>query len=353
MINRNSLLIHLQDRRQNNFNLIRLIAAILVIVSHAFGNSDPLYKLSSGHIYASYLGLRMFFFLSGLLVSKSYIQSSSPLNFAWKRILRLYPAAILVILLSACLLGPLTTTLAPNAYFKHPQFFQYLRTCSLIKIYYFLPGVFQSSPLGPVVNGSLWTLSLELKLYAAVLLAGYIRNNKVYNTLMAICLFALLAIDFFYSRLLKEQMTGVLGRDFVLSPYSQLAVFFILGVLCQRFSHRISISNSWLLAVPVAGLVLIFSPSLFEPAFLLLLPMLLLYLAVNNSSWLRKITPTADLSYGIYLFAWPVEQLEVNYLHLDKPIALFLVNIALVVPLAAGSWYLVESKALQLKKLIK
>jgi len=353
MANRKSLYTHLQDRRQNNFNLIRLIAAMLVIVSHTFGNNDPLFLLSSGNVYASYLGLIIFFFLSGLLVSRSYTQSSSPLNFAWKRILRLYPAAILVVLLSACLLGPLTTTLPLHIYFTHHLFFQYLMTCSLIKVYNFLPGVFQNSPLSPIINGSLWTLTLELKLYAAVLLAGYIRNNKVYNTLMMICLSALIAIDLFYSRQLKEEVTGILGRDFALSPYSRLTVFFILGIFCQRFSRQIFVSTGWLFLVPVSGILLVFFPSFFKPACFVLLPPLLIYLAVNNSAWLKKITPKADVSYGIYLFAWPVEQLEVNYLHLHTPIVIFIVNLALVLPLALTSWYLVESKALQWKNLVK
>ena len=353
MANRNALYTHLQDRRQNNFNLIRLMAAMLVIVSHAFGHDDPVFQLSSGHVYASYLGLVIFFFLSGLLVSKSHTQSSSSLNFAWKRFLRLYPAAIIVVLLSALLLGPLTTTFSLHAYFQDHLFFQYLMTCSLIKVYHYLPGVFQGSPLGPVVNGSLWTLSLELKLYAAVLLAGYIRNNKVYNTLITICLFALIAIDLFYSSQVKAEVTGLLGRDFAVSPYSQLAVFFILGVLCQRFSRHIHVSVSWLLAGPIAILLLIFFPSLFKSASFVLLPPLLICLATNNSAWLKKITPKPDLSYGIYLVAWPVEQVEVNYLHLHAPVAIFLMNIALVLPLALASWYLVESKALHWKGLVK
>ena len=339
---------HLRDRRQNNFNLIRLAAALLVIMSHCVGNDDPIFIMSSGHLRGSTLGIRIFFFLSGLLVSHSHDQSPSRLNFVWKRVLRLYPAAIVVVVLSACVMGPLITTLDLSAYFRNPQFYQYLRTCLLVRVYYHLPGVFGQSPLGPGVNSSLWTLSLELKLYAGVLAAGYIKNKKLYITLLVI-LVILLVTAGLYQHAVKLQGTIIFGEHFKLFPYSDLSAFFLLGILCDRCSRHIIISNRWLLLILPACFLLVTVPFFCKTGSLLLLPPVLLYLAVSRHPWITKLTPRPDLSYGMYIFAYPIEQLEINYLHIHSPTAVFLLNIVFTLPFAMGSWYWVESKALQWK----
>ena len=338
---------HLRHRQQNNFNLIRLAAAILVILAHCCGNDDPLFKLSSGNLRSGTLGIRIFFFLSGLLVSRSLDQSPSRLNFVWKRILRLYPAAIVAVVLTACVMGPLVTTLDLYAYFRHPLFYQYLRTCLLVRIYYELPGVFEQSPLGPAINPSLWTLSLELKLYAGLMLAGYIKNKKIYIALI-VSLVVLLATAGLYLYSAKSPGMIDFRRHFRL-PYCDLSVLFLLGILSNRFSQHIIISDRWLLLVLPACYLLIAVPFFCRTGSLILLPPVLLYLATCRHRWIAKLTPRPDLSYGMYIFAFPIEQLEINYLHLSSPVAIFFLDIVLTLPLALGSWYWVESKALKWK----
>jgi peptidoglycan/LPS O-acetylase OafA/YrhL len=304
--------------------------------------------MSSGHLRGSMLGIRIFFFLSGLLVSRSHDQSPSRLNFVWKRILRLYPAAIVAVVLSACVMGPLVTTLDPYAYFRHPLFYQYLRTCLLVKVYYYLPGVFGQSPLGPAINGSLWTLSLELKLYAGVLVAGYIKNRKIYMTFIVL-LIVILVTAGLYQNAIRSQDIIRFGEHFRLFPYSDLSVFFLLGIGCNRLSKHIIISNWWLLLIPPACCLLITVPFFCRTGALILLPPVLLCLATSRLPWIAKLTPRPDLSYGMYIYAFPIEQMIINYLHPTSHTAVFFLDLAGTLPLALGSWYWVESKALQWK----
>jgi len=164
-----------EDR--NNFKFIRLAAALLVVEGHTrrlFHREADIDSNIQFHIL--YLGLPTFFFLSGLLVAQSLEKSSSWKQFVWKRILRLYPAPCLSILCCACIMGPILTTLPLKSYLTSPMLYQYLAGCSIIKIFYRLPGVFDHSVNGSQgVNNSLWSLTLEWKLYAGLLIVSLIR----------------------------------------------------------------------------------------------------------------------------------------------------------------------------------
>ena len=117
----------------NNFNFLRISAAVLVGVTHSYaitGNilSEPLHQLTNGYFYLSSLGLYIFFFTSGYLVSRSATTSGSPLIFLQKEILRIYPALIVVVLLSIFVAGPLLTTYSLKQYFTDADTWKYLWT---------------------------------------------------------------------------------------------------------------------------------------------------------------------------------------------------------------------------------
>ena len=343
---------HLHNRQQNNFNLIRLISALLVILAHFSPTIDPVYLLSHGVVSCNEIAMPAFFFLSGLLVSQSLHQSPSRLNFLWRRFLRLYPAACFVIILSACVLGPLVSTYPPAVYFSHPLFWQYLRTTLLIHIYFYLPGVFHRSPLGPSVNASLWSLSLELKLYAGLFLSGYIKNRRIYNLLVTISIIILAIIGAFFRIPVQTAIRQAGYPGFVLYPYTNMLVYFLIGILCYRFRTRLFIPAYWIALIPLIGLISIWLHILNLTAFLLL-PAAILYAAVNGARWIKKITPAPDLSYGIYVWGFPAGQMVLIYLHPPGPALTLLLTILCTLPPALVSWYLVESKALKAKNRVK
>ncbi|HEY6901917.1 MAG TPA: acyltransferase [Puia sp.] len=320
---------HLQSRKKNNFNLLRLLASLLVILSHCLGNKDPFFALSGGGFYGTNIALPAFFFLSGLLVAQSRERTPSILRFAQKRLLRLYPAACFVILAWALVLGPLLTTLPPAAYFTHPLFFQYLLSCSLIRIYYQLPGLFTHSPLGPSVNASLWSLSLELKLYALLLLISLLPKKSRLPLLLSITAGLILA-TFFFS----------------VPAITHLIIYFLTGMLTYHYRTRIFPSHYWLLPL-LAGWWCSFQFHLSEPLFYFLLPLTTLYLSTSGTS--RIPTPKPDFSYGFYCWGYPINQLIVNYLNPTPDYRTLLLTLLITLPMAAFSWYFIEQPFLRLK----
>ena len=159
--------------RSNNLGLARWIAAVLVVFSHAYGvlglGPDPLEQLSGGQVSFGGLAVALFLFASGFFVSRSLRQKSGR-QFFRSRMVRLYPAFAVVILLSVFVLGPLATTLSAGAYFSSPGTWSYLLYLVMVPRY-FLPGVFEANPVSHV-NASLWTMILEALCYLALFIAG-------------------------------------------------------------------------------------------------------------------------------------------------------------------------------------
>jgi peptidoglycan/LPS O-acetylase OafA/YrhL len=342
---------HLRNPAHNNFKLIRLLCALLVIISHCYRDKDPIVWLTKGLFGGSGFAMPAFFFLSGLLVAQSLEYSSSRGNFLWKRFLRLYPAAVAAIILTACLIGPLVTTVPLRTYFTSPIFLRYLQTSLLVRIGFRLPGVFGGSPLGPSVNSSLWSLALEWKCYAGLFLLSFIRRKKAYLPLLLILLALAVLADAFYGPV-ESAGKDIFGSRFVLYPYSGLTAQFILGILTWQFRDRIIIRAWWPLAILLVGWIAA-KFGVFIYAWYLLLPAILLYAAVTATSFLHRLTPRPDLSYGLYIWAFPIEQLTINYLHLSSPTSLFFATLLLTLPVALLSWYAIESPALRSKRRIK
>ena len=344
---------HLDNQGQNNFKLIRLISAFGVIWSHCYGAKDPIYRISGNLVGGSGMAMQTFFFLSGLLVAQSLDKSPSRRNFVWKRFLRLYPAAVTAILATALILGPLLTTLPLNAYFTDPLFFRYLRSILLIQIHSQLPGVFTDSPVGPDVNASLWSLTIEWKCYAGLFLASFIPRKTRPLILLALLLALLVADAALYSRI-QSAGSSLLGPAFNFAPYTRLASFFLIGNLVYYHRHRIKIRPWWPLAILLAAIGI--SP-LGETAFFyaacLLLPALILYLGFTATSFLQRLTPRPDCSYGYFIWGYPIEQLLIHYLHMNNSTLLFLLTLLLTLPLALLSWYCIESPAIKQKKAIR
>ncbi len=335
--------------------LIRLAAALMVMETHshilAGKEKDPYFQQ---HFHFSFLGLPSFFFLSGLLVTQSLYTSSSWKNFLWKRFLRLYPAACLSILAAALIMGPCVTAFGIKDYFSSPLLYQYLQTCSLIRIHFLLPGVFNHSALGTdSINSSLWTISMEIKLYIGLLAAWLVKIPGKRKILLAL-IATLIAISCFLTKYGIENINGMEWMEWIypkLLPYLTYGVLFLAGVLCNLYKDRIIIRGYWIILLPLTFIASFWLGIFFFTSYILI-PALVIFAAIHGSAYLKKITPKADLSYGIYVFAFPVQQLVANYLHPAGPFRLFLYSVAAVLPLAILSWYGVEKRSMALKQRI-
>jgi len=342
---------HLQDDRQNNFALIRLIAALIVVKQHSFSSTAAnLDDSIMSTLKLSALGLPSFFFISGLLVSESLKKSSSWKNFLWKRFLRLYPAAWLSILFCALILGPLVTTWHLKDYFSSGLLYQFLSTSFLVQVKYNLPGVFENSLMGnSSVNASLWTVCLELKLYIGLLLFWLIkiRGKRYILISLIILLFTLGQIFPYETGKLIYNATGKHLNNIEIT----CTLIFLTGVLANIYQKKISIKNYWMLIIPFLLLIIINFQNMRLLVFLFV-PLVNLFVATKGISNLKKITPAADLSYGIYVFAYPIQQVVANYLQPQGTWMFFLESLIIIIPFALFSWYMVEKKALNFKKLV-
>lgn len=308
----------------NGFDCLRLIAAALVVVHHArVLNGMPPWMIGWGPDPGA-LGVGMFFVISGYLVTASLRRTSGVGTFLAKRVLRIAPGLLAALLLSACVLGPLVSSLPVSEYFGGAAPWLYvLKNLSLYAVTYDLPGVFAHAPFPNVVNGSLWSLRLEFTAYLGLALLGGLKLARapVLAVLAVVTAGAFVAVHF----------TGLDARG-DLARLAALATLngwlFLCGAALDAFEVK---PPAW---TAVIGLALL--PT---PAWFLGLP-----LAVIALGRLAAPRLPADLSYGLYIYSFPLQQVLAEHGRLT-----ILTSLALALPFAAASWFLVEKPALRLK----
>ncbi len=228
---------------------------------------------------------------------------------------------------------------------------QGLSTRLLIRNHLFLPGVFEHSILKPAVNIPLWSLGLELKLYIALTLSAFLpKKSRILLTATAI-LILFITNSFFYSPA-DSYLRNIFYPNFVLYPFTHYTACFLIGNLYYYFRNHITIRNYWLPIILTAWWPILHSPfpNLID---FILIPALTLFLSASKTRWIHTITPKSDLSYGLYVWAYPIEQLVVNYLQPENLTIRFFLVLLFTIPLAFLSWNLVEKPALKLKRKIR
>jgi len=322
--------------RDNNFDSIRAIAATAVLVSHAFPVSygdnlhEPLYVLTRGQASLGSMAVAVFFAISGFLISRSFLTGGrgreNYYRFIKARALRILPALLITLLILSLLVGPMISDRGIYSYFTDRQILKFIfLNASFLGFNDRLPGVFESNPFSGAVDGSLWTLRHEVRCYALVFVLGVagMLRPRVLIGLLIIGLYLMMRSDhekwFFYecfvSGALLYVMKAPLKSEYALCCLSGLAL-------------------SALFNMPNVGMA-------FCGAYLVI------WLAVNRSVRLPKLGKYGDFSYGIYIFAFPVQQLVQQAL---GPQGHWWLNILLSLPvtvcLGALSWRFVERPAL-------
>ncbi|HKF74125.1 MAG TPA: acyltransferase [Stellaceae bacterium] len=333
--------------RHNNFDTLRLLAATSVIFSHAFllatgrQDTEPLILLTGGQTILGVVGVFVFFVISGYLVTQSWERAPSLPRFALKRALRIYPGLAACILVLTFGLGPIISSLRLGDYLSSYGTYDFLVANLLLHTdHNSLPGVwFTGRDLGHILDGPLWSLPVEVAMYVMVALLGATRLLRV-PVLTVLLGVGLLAIVLDASNWHDWDFTG---------SVLWLLAFFVIGMLLQQLPvARVLDGRIALLAL--AGLI----ASVPLHAFILLFPLcggyLVIYLALHPALPVIPAARFGDLSYGLYIYGWPVEQ-TVLYL---RPGAtwweLFLIAYPAAALVAFLSWHLVEKRALWLKR---
>ena len=331
--------------RHGNFDALRLAAAISVIFSHAFLLSEgteahePLRYLT-GQAILGLVGVFLFFVISGYLVTESFQRTASPLRFAAKRALRIYPGYAVCILLCALVLGPLVTSLPLRAYLANRGTWDFLGANLLLQVEHnSLPAVrFSTFSFGAVVNGPLWSLPCEVAMYGMVLALGSLRLLRL---AALVPLFALGIACLWLDTAQSPYLIGSIGW---------LLSFFVAGMILKLLP-RAWLGDERLALLALIGLI----ASVPLHGFILCFPLfgayLVLYLALTPRLKALPAARFGDLSYGLYIYGWPVEQVLVKLSHGGLAWwQLFALALPISAALAFLSWHLVEQPWLRLKR---
>lgn len=332
----------------NNFGVVRLAMATAVLVSHGTlfltGSSDaePLHALT-GHSLGEH-AVQVFFFLSGILVAQSFARSHGLGDFVAARILRIFPALIVCVLLTALVLGPLMSRLPVSEYFTTAALPAYLlRTLSLSTGSAPLPGLFETLPLAGLVNMSLWTLKYEVACYVGLAAAGIAALASSHVRRRGVLLLAAFVALIF------------VGVPKPIETYSTLdnlryfALFFGAGALAYLIRDRLVLTGA--AVVPLVFVFLAMIGTRFaEVSTALFLGYTTLWVASLPMGKLRAFTNRCDMSFGVYIYAGPVQQGLIQTGLFAGAISLSVASLVIVVPLALLSWTWVEKPALGLRR---
>ena len=345
----------------NSFGVLRLALATAVIFSHAFPlggwGEDPLLAHSQGQENLGGVAVLGFFAISGYLITKSAM-SADPVQYIWRRVLRIFPAFWAALIIAAFVVGPIAWLIMGRSlgtYFGFgPQGpVQYVLGDALLTIrHYGVYDVFaKTTPYGliagPVFNGSIWTLFYEFSSYLiiwALLIFGVLKHAR----------FLVPVVTAFYfivniARIVAPGTTGSLVPLFADRYQVTLPLIFLYGACLAVYSKRIALD--WRFAALAAviaalslwkgGLTVVGYPAI---------AYLVIWLAARLPRRLHWIGSKNDYSYGMYVYGFLVAQFTafLGWYHWGY-IPWVLATVVITAGLAWLSWHGVEKWALALK----
>jgi len=324
-----------------NLETLRLVAAGSVIFSHAFlivdghERGEPLYALT-GTILGG-LGVAVFFVISGMLVAQSFERSRNVLEFAWKRFLRIYPGYIVSILIVGLTVAPFYWTSVPAlaVQAKYLVNFGLLRTLEGTPEVAFYPGW-----VGAELNGSLWSIPVEVACYAIVGVLGVLSMLRFLPTIL---LFVAGTIFLFVTKDFRPE-TYLLDLAWGIPPFAAGVLMYLLH---SRLEWRPGLGT---IVTCLGALVAFGAAHVLSWAAAMPLAILILVLATSRRVTLGNAARFGDFSYGTYLYGWPIEQVVRATVGPVSPYLLTAISVPLAIAAGAISWHLIEARALRLKR---
>ncbi len=336
----------LMDGRNNNFNLLRLLAAFFIAYYHCYfmalgPQMDE--KVYIGLYELSQIALNFFFITSGFLIALSFTRRSSLLSYFVARVLRLIPGIFVLSLLICFVMGPLVTGVSLGTYFSSLDTWVYVPLTTALQPDRTLPGVFTNNLNPNEIDAALWTLRYEMICYvglAALGMLGLLTDRVKFGFVTLGVLLAFLCITFFTNL-----------RDIAaINHLVHFGLSFYMGTLA--FVYKDKIPLHWLIAVVLsvfALLMYIYLPrSIAEPFIILATAYVVFWLAYVPRGFLLEFNKLGDYSYGVYIYHYPIEQLLMQYVGGFTPLTLFLIALPLSLICAVISWTLVEKPSLAL-----
>lgn len=353
---KNTTLQEVVDSKDNNFNLIRMLAAFAVIISHSYAlasgdrNLEPVKNLIGISLGA--IAVDIFFITSGLLVTKSLLVRTDLKFFIASRCLRIFPA-LLISVLFCVLLGATLTAFPLHQYINDPELLNFIiyNSSIIITDYQELPGLFYDAPFDRSVNGSLWTLPWELRMYVVLISIGiliYLLNKINVKFPYAQTLIVFIAISctllYFYFRFTEN------FHWFYYKFFRFASAFFIGGSLYILRKYINLSLKCFFIGLVLLIIAISISKTMFFVMYILCIPYLILCTAYLPSGKILNYNRLGDFSYGTYIYAWPVQQTLAVTLVGITPTQMTVYTGVIVIILSALSWYYVEKPSMKLKR---
>jgi peptidoglycan/LPS O-acetylase OafA/YrhL len=358
--------------RANNFSILRILFATLVILSHSYelidGNrSREILTRIFGTISFGILAVDGFFIISGYLITKSYL-SSAPVNYLFKRILRIYPGFIVAFIVSIilCLYVSSHSLAMPVK-----EFFD-----NIVNLFFLIsPDIKTAYPRSfyPLPNGAMWSISYEFHCYLIIMLFGVLGIFGRKNLLLSITIL-LLAASLIHpekytpyalgatpSSIHKSTELGIrllhrIKAALLRSPLDDIRLLgiFLVGSCYYIFRDAIPYRGHFAAIAAVLLTICMFSNRLAEPGLAVFGGYIIFWFALHVEAFpISKFFNKTDLSYGIYLYAWPIQKVLISRVPHIGPYELSISTFILCVIAAYFSWTFIEKPFLNLKSVAR
>ncbi|MBE2181059.1 MAG: acyltransferase [Chthoniobacterales bacterium] len=337
----------LQD---NGYDALRLLLAAFVVYSHTYAvggfGEEPLRRLSKEGVILGELGVLGFFGLSGFLVTASFQRSSSLRAFFMKRLRRIFPGFWVCLLATAFLFGPLLWLLNDRTLGEYPirgadGALSYIRGNALLRITHHTIGtVLDQAAWQSSLNGSLWSLFPEFACYAGIAVLGFGGALSGSRWLLGIAALAAFT-DHVLATVAGREAFPHIPSFYAFTNYSPFITAFCLGACACAWKDWIRFS--WKTVVVMGGISLL---TIKLGGFLIIAPLFVTAM-VLAAGGLFRLRLKQDLSYGIYIYSFPCQQVLFATGIASKSVALFFaVSMVMAVACAWPSWLFVEKPSL-------
>ena len=338
------------DRRDNNFNILRLFFASLVIVSHSpvlvdGDRSREILTRIFGTLTAGDVAVDGFFLISGYLITQSFLGTASVGLYMKKRFARIFPGYAVAFLLCALVVAPFVGGSAVWSIGGIGKLLTQMATLLPPKV----AGVFPGLPQ-PSLNASLWTIRFEFECYLAIAALGLIGALRPrFWPALAVTAAILLAISVAGSvpggHQIHEPLLPTLAKS------TRFFMIFAVGAVYYLFRDRISLCGAGAIAAAIPLVGAMFSWHLAEAAFSVLGGYLIFWFAFKVPPiHLGRLTRTDDISYGVYLYGWPAQTLLIWNFRTINPWLLSALALTIAAVCGYASWRLVEQPCLRLAR---
>lgn len=333
--------------RSNNLQMLRFAAAVMVIMGHSFALSTGVSKgewflvITGGKLSMGEFAVSIFFCAGGYLIAKSVSRVHTFRGYFTARVLRIFPLLFLVVLLCMFAVGPLFTSLPWSEYFVDKRFVKYFLNAVLF-LQHDLPGVFMNNPYGSTVNGALWTLPVEFLCYIGCFVMYHLKWFHKKLALISVPLVVAGCFGIF-------ALSRITGSE-VLTAVIRPCLLFYIGIM--YYIYRDKVVLDFKMAAAGAGAFLLLCVLGFvQAAMVLVFPYLLLYFCFAARQVGERFARLGDLSYGIYLCGFPIQQMLVHQNQGSmNPYVNMVISISVAIALSYLLFRFVEQPVMNLEK---